>query len=73
MRVPTTTFQNAFGKYLKKAIDGQEIIVTKNGRGVAKLSHFDDPMIYMTKEGAGEYYIRKRVSYEEFLEIVETS
>ena len=73
MRVSTTNFQNSFGKYLKKAIEGDEIIVTKNGRGVAKLIHYDDPMVYTVREQSPEYYIRKRVTYEEFLEITEHS
>jgi len=73
MRVPTTTFQNTFGKYLKLAIDGEDVIVTKNGRGVAKLIHYNDPMVYVVNEEAREYYIRKRVTYEEFIEITEKS
>lgn len=73
MRVPTTTIQNAFGKYLKKVMSGDEIIITKNGNGVAKLIKYEEPMKYVTKEGAGEYYIRRRVSYEEFLEFTENS
>lgn len=73
MRVPTTTFQNAFGKYLKLAVKGDEVIVTKNGRGVAKLIQYDDSLVYVMKEETADYYIRKRVSYEEFLEITEAS
>lgn len=73
MRVSTTNFQNAFGKYLKQAIDGDEIIITKNGNGVAKMTAYQDPLIYVMKEGAAEYYIRKRVNYSEFCEIVRTS
>lgn len=73
MRVSTTTFQNAFGKYLKSVVGGKEVIVTKNGRGVAKLIKYDDPMIHVMKEKAGEYIVRKRVTYEEYLEIVEST
>lgn len=73
MRVPTTSFQNAFGKYLKLAMEGDEIIITKNGNGVAKMTAYQDPLIYLVKEGAAEYYVRKRVSYSEFCEIVKTS
>lgn len=73
MRVSTSIMQNSFGKYLKEVIEGNEVIVTKNERGVAKLIPYQDPMIYMMKEGAAEYYIRRRVSYQEFLEISENT
>lgn len=73
MRVNTTTFQNAFGKYLKQVISGEDIIITKNERGVAKLTAYNDPMTYVLKEGNAEYYIQKHVTYEEFLEITENS
>lgn len=73
MRVPTTTLQNSFGKYLKKVMAGDEVIITKNGRGVAKMVKYEDPMIRVLKDGTSEYYIRKRVTYEEYLEITEHS
>lgn len=73
MRVSTTNFQNAFGKYLKMAVEGEDVIVTKNGNGVAKLIGYEDPMVYVVNEGTNDYYIRKRVSYNEFLEITENS
>jgi len=73
MRISTTTFQNAFGKYLKQVMDGDEIIVTKNERGVAKLVSYNDPMTYVLKDGNSEYYIQKRVTYEEFLEITKNT
>lgn len=71
MRVSTTVFQNSFGKYLKMVTQGGEVIVTKNERGVAKLVPYQDPMVHVIKEGSAEYYIRKRVTYQEFLEITE--
>lgn len=73
MRVNATTFQNAFGKYLKHVMNGEEIILTKNERGVAKLIAYQDPLTYVLKEGSAEYYIRKRVTYTEFLEITKNS
>lgn len=73
MRVSTSIMQNSFGKYLKEVMEGNEVIVTKNERGVAKLIPYQDPMIYMIKEGAAEYYIRRRVSFQEFLEITENT
>jgi prevent-host-death family protein len=73
MRVSTTKFQNAFGKYLKLAIDKEDVIVTKNGRGVAKLIRYEDPMVYVMKESTGDYLIRKSVTYDDFIEISDTS
>ncbi len=73
MRVSTTVFQNAFGKYLKMAMTGEDIIISKSGRGVAKLIQYEDPMITVMKEGTAEYYVRKRVTYQEYLEITENT
>ncbi len=73
MRVSTTVFQNAFGKYLKMAMNGDDVIITKNGKAVAKLIKYDDPMLCVMKEGTAEYFVRKRVTYDEFLEITENS
>lgn len=73
MRVRSTTVQNAFGKYLKKAMEGEEIIVTKNENGVAKLTAYQDPVRYVIKEDSAGYYVNRRVTYEEFLQITENS
>lgn len=72
MRVSTSIMQNAFGKYLKAVMDGKEIIITKNERGVAKLVPFQDPMI-LVKESAVPYSLRRRMTLSEFLEITEKS
>ena len=69
MRVSTSIIQNSFGKYLKEAIDGKEIIITKNERGVAKLIPYQDPLVYVLQESTAEYYVRRRVTLSEFLEI----
>lgn len=73
MRVSTSIMQNAFGKYLKDAMDGKEVIITKNERGVAKLVPYQDPMVYVMAEKTAEYYVRKRVTLADFLEITEHS
>jgi len=73
MRVSTSIIQNAFGKYLKEAIDGKEIFITKNERGVAKLIPYQDPLVYVLQESTEEYYVRRRVTLSEFLEITEKS
>ncbi|MCI3919104.1 type II toxin-antitoxin system Phd/YefM family antitoxin [Paenibacillus sp. TRM 82003] len=69
MRVPSTEVQNNFGKYVKYAEANEEIIVTKNGKDVAKLV----PCQELVKERAAEYRTSEWVTYEEYLELVENS
>jgi prevent-host-death family protein len=72
MKVPSTEIQNNFGKYLKFAEVGEEIIVTRNGRNIVKLVPYQESGVI--REDAAEYRIKgDRVSYEEFLELVEHS
>ncbi len=74
MRVPSTEVQNNFGKYLKFVEVNEEIIVTKNGRDIARILPCDDPHKSLVAEEAAEYQTRGgRVTYEEFLELVESS
>ncbi|AET68246.1 prevent-host-death family protein [Desulfosporosinus orientis DSM 765] len=74
MRVPSTEVQNNFGKYLKFVEVNEEIIVTKNGRDIARILSCDYPNKSLVTEGVAEYQTREgRVSYEEFLELVEAS
>src|SRR5688500_16081523 len=73
MNVSSTEVQNNFGKYLKFAEAGEEIIVTKNGRNIATLGpwRIADQLI---REHAPEYRTSSgKVTYEEFLELVEQS
>lgn len=73
MRVPSTEIQNNFGKYLKFVEVHEEIIVTRNGRDIAKIIPCDD-LGGLVAEGAIEYQTREGwVSYEEFLELSESS
>ncbi len=72
MKVSSTEVQNNFGKYLKYAELNEEIIVTKNGREVAKITRFEDDAGVM--EGSAEHKTTGGwVTYEEFLELVEAS
>lgn len=74
MRVPSTEVQNNFGKYLKFVEVNEEIIVTKNGRDIARILSCADPDQRLAAEGAAEYRTREgKVTYEEFLELVEAS
>ncbi|NLW46290.1 MAG: Uma2 family endonuclease [Firmicutes bacterium] len=72
MRVSTTDLQNAFGKYLSLA-EKEEIIVVKNGKSVAKLTHFTEPDFFLVHEEAREYRTTRKVSYEEYTALVESS
>ncbi|MDF2836712.1 MAG: prevent-host-death family protein [Paenibacillus sp.] len=72
MKVSSTDMQNSFGKYLKFAEAGEEIIVTKNGNEIAKLVRSDEAD--MLKESTARYAAREEwVSYEQFLELTEGS
>lgn len=72
MRVPSTEVQNSFGKYLKFAEAGEDIIVTKNGRDMAKLTAMQEAD-KVCEESALYETGGERVSYEEFLELVNQS
>lgn len=71
MKVPSTEVQNNFGKYLKYAEANEEIIVTKNGKNIARILPCPPET---ARESAEEYRTRSDwVTYEEFLELVENS
>lgn len=77
MIVSSTEVQNNFGKYLMLAAK-EEIIITRNGTVVAKLSpvlhpNSDHESASMSvKEGTAEYhYDGRKASYEEFLKLTE--
>ncbi|HZX46372.1 MAG TPA: type II toxin-antitoxin system prevent-host-death family antitoxin, partial [Clostridia bacterium] len=72
MRVTTTDMQNAFGKYLSLA-EKEDIIITKNGRSVAKLTHYNEPDFFLLHEESSKYKSTRRISYEEYMELVESS
>ena len=72
MKVNATDLQNAFGKYLALA-EKEDIIVIKNGKSVAKLSHYTDPNYFLIHEEAKEYQTQRKISYEEYLSIVDSS
>lgn len=73
MRISTTELQKSFGKYLQIASEGKEIIVTKNGIGIAQLRKYEDVKQFVVHELAGDYIFNKRVTYDEFLKYTETS
>ena len=65
MRISTSNLQNNFGKYLRQAIAGRDITITKNDRDVAKLVGIENNKV---KEAA-EIYASAFVTYEEFLKL----
>lgn len=74
MRVSSTDMQNNFGKYLKFAEASEEIIVTRNGKDVAKLTALSGSDETFIREAAANYELsRGSVTYEEFLELAKTS
>ena len=46
--VKATELQNNFGKYLQSVIDGNEIIIIKNGKEVARLISKDKTISYLS-------------------------
>lgn len=72
MRVPSTEVQNNFGRFLNLVCDGEEIIVTRNGKDIVKLVSCCDGSI--VAEGAAEYAgDHQKVTHEEFLKLTENS
>lgn len=48
-----TEMQNNFGKYLNMVINGNEIIVTKNGREIGRFIPKDSAVSYLTDSLTG--------------------
>jgi len=73
MIVPTTEVQNNFGKHLKLA-EREDIIITRNGKRVARLVKYRQEEDYVIREESVTYsYDGKKVLYNEFLKISEAS
>lgn len=73
MRISSTDVQNNFGKYLKYAEANEEIIVTKNGKDVARITGCHEQARDWVREDAAAYKTNDWVTYEDFLELVEHS
>lgn len=72
VKVSSTDFQNAVGKYLA-LLEKEPIIITKNGRSVAKITAYTDPSDFFVTEAKGGYNVRSQIKYEEYLDLVENS
>lgn len=73
MRVASTEVQNNFGKYLNFAAVSEEIIITRNGKDIAKIVACSDEDRVNEECGIYEDSNKPRVTYEEFLELTEHS
>ena len=51
--VTATEVQNTFGKYLRVVQTGGEVIVMKNGKGVARLVSYDKSVSFLTDSLTG--------------------
>ena len=73
MKVSSTEVQNNFGKYLKIAAELEDVIVTCRGHEVAKIVSCEERSI--VAEEAADYIFNDqwKVTYEEFLKLVENS
>jgi prevent-host-death family protein len=72
MRINATDLQNAFGKYLALT-EKEDIIITKNGRSVAKLTRYNEPDYFLIHAETLKYKTTRKISYEEYMELVESS
>ena len=73
MIVTTTEVQNNFGKYLKLATE-EDIIITRNGKKIAKLIKYEDKDEFQVKEGVAPYsFDGREITYEKFKKISEDS
>ena len=73
MIINSTEVQNNFGKYLQ-LVDSEDIVITRNGKKVARLVKFREDDDYVIRESSSAYSHKgMKVSYEEFLEITRES
>jgi prevent-host-death family protein len=73
MKVSSTEVQNNFGKYLKIATDLEDVIVTRKGYEVAKIVPCNERTIVAEEAANYIFNDRWKVTYEEFLRMVEES
>ncbi|WP_105617193.1 type II toxin-antitoxin system prevent-host-death family antitoxin [Vallitalea okinawensis] len=76
MLTTATEVKNNFGKYLNAVMNDEDVVITKNGKKVARLTPYvtDVERYFTVRESALDYrYGGKKVSYEEFMIINEKS
>jgi Uma2 family endonuclease len=73
MIITSTEAQKNFGKYLR-LVNEEDIIITKNGKKVARLVKFYGNDDYTIREGSSAYsHEGRQVTYQEFLKIARES
>lgn len=73
MKVPSTEVQNNFGKYIKIASELEDVIITRKGREIVKLVPCEERFIVAEEAVNYVFGNRKKMSYEEFIEMTEKS
>ncbi len=73
MKVSSTEVQNNFGKYLKIAVELEDVIITRNGREVAVIVPCEQRTAVAEETANYIFNDRWKLSYEEFLKMVENS
>ena len=53
MTATTTEVQNNFGKYLQKVQEGEEVVVLKNGKAVARIMSYAQSLSFLTDSLTG--------------------
>ncbi len=74
--ITATELKRGLGKYLDYVEEQNDVVITKNGRKIARLTPYvtDIEQYFTVREKALDYqYGGKKVSYEEFMEIYEKS
>ncbi|PKM86221.1 MAG: prevent-host-death protein [Firmicutes bacterium HGW-Firmicutes-12] len=74
--ITATELKQSFGKYLDCVEQQNDVVITKNGTKIARLTPYvtDIEQYFTVREKALDYqYGGKKVSYEEFMEISEKS
>jgi len=74
--VTATELKQNFGKYMDCVEQQNDVVITKNGKKVARLTPYvtDIEQYFTVRENALDYqYGGKKVSYEEFMQIYEKS
>ena len=73
MKISSTEVQNHFGKYVKIASELEDVIVTRNGNDIVKMTSCEDRPV-VAEEAVNYYFDREgKMSYLEFLSLTENS
>ncbi len=69
MKVPSTKIQNNFGKYLKIASELEDVIISRNGKEIARIVSCSDKN-HVDEEAVNYFFNDQgKISHEEFLKL----